>query len=432
MIMFGLKFGQDIPFEKVYVHGLIQDAHGQKMSKSKGNVIDPIDLIDGIELEPLVQKRLQGLMQPQMAKKIEKSTRKDYPEGIPAFGVDAVRFTFCALASNTRQIRFDLNRVEGYRNFVNKLWNAARFVQMQFPDGHKCSKPATESFSLPDKWIFSKLHTMVNECSRHIAQYRFDLLAQTLYEFTWHDFCDWYLELSKPVLQSQSTTADQKQATLYTLLTVLDTICEQLHPIVPYITEEISESLNQYKSQPAKMLIERKALTANQIPNDKPASEKVEFLKKAIEGIRNIRGELNISPSKPISVLVRGNEVDTTLVFELEETFCHLAKINSLQLAGTSLPPSATSMAGNLELFVPLEGIVDVSKELERAAKEQDRLNGEIARLEAKLSNERFVSKAPKEVVNEAKAKQQQYTAQLQKLDNVIQDLQSINKPAAI
>ena len=429
MIMFGLKFMDKAPFPHVYVHGLIQDSHGQKMSKSKGNVIDPIDLIDGIELEAFVTKRTTGLMQPKMAAKIEKTTRKDFPDGIPAFGTDAVRFNFCAMASSNRHLRFDLARLEGYRNFINKLWNASRYVLMQLESTSGVITPCPEQLSVCDHWILSCAENLIEECDRHIAQYRFDLLAQVLYEFTWNTYCDWYLELTKATLQDDAATTLQKQATLHTLVNVLDLLCERLHPVIPFVTEEIALAISPYCRDQPGLLATRQCKQGNPELKNETAQASVEFIKSVIVGLRNIRGELNISPGKPITLLCRTSDVKIKGMFESNQAIIQkLAKLDAVRWveADEVLPPAATAIAGELTLYVPLEGLVDIEAELSRAQKEHTRLSLEIKKLESKLGNKQYVDKAPPEVVTQSRDKLNKAKDAAEKLQAVITDLEKI------
>jgi valyl-tRNA synthetase len=319
MIMMGLKFMDDVPFHEIYIHGLIRDAEGQKMSKSKGNVLDPIDLIDGIELETLVAKRSSGLMQPQMAAKIEKDTRKHYPEGIPAFGTDALRFTFAALASTGRDIRFDLGRIEGYRNFCNKLWNATRYVLMN-TEGKDSS--VTE-LSLVDRWIISRFQQLSEQVNQHINNYRFDLAANSLYEFTWNEYCDWYLEFSKPMLQSSNPAG-----TLHTLLYVLEKLLCLLHPFMPFITEELWQRVTN-KTDDSIMLQQYPQPEHDKI--DQQIQLEIEWVKQFILGIRRIRAEMDIAPSKALPILIQnGNTQDQQTLEKHENIILSLARLDKL------------------------------------------------------------------------------------------------------
>ena len=362
MIMFGLKFMGDVPFREVYVHGLIRDAHGQKMSKSKGNVLDPLDLIDGIGLEDLIKKRTTGLMQPHMAPRIEKNLRKEFPDGTAAFGCDALRFTFAALATNGRDIRFDMGRIEGNRNFCNKLWNAARYVLMSTDDFEV--KPVAPS-SLIDRWIVSRLNKVVSRVSTHINEYRLDLAAQDLYEFIWHEYCGWYLELTKPVLQKGD--AGEQNATRYTLLYVLERSLRTLHPIMPFITEEIWQRLR------APLKIDGESIMLQAFPKagdpDPEAEDEVGWLQKILQGIRNIRAELNVSPGKLLTVAFQaGNDSDRRREQQFSTLLQGLGKIGPVEWLDDEADTSQYSVAlvGDLKVLVSLKGLVDVDDDIQR------------------------------------------------------------------
>ncbi len=397
MIMMGLKFMGDVPFREVYIHGLIRDGQGQKMSKSKGNVLDPIDLIDGIELEPLVKKRTTGLMQPHMAPAIEKSTRKEFPEGLQAFGCDALRFTFAALATNGRDIRFDLGRIEGNRNFCNKLWNAARYVLMSTSDFD--IQPVAAS-SAADRWIISRLHRMTGDVRRHINEYRLDLAAQRLYEFIWNEYCDWYLELSKPVLQAGGE--GEKNATRYTLLHVLESSLRVLHPIMPFITEEIWQRLR------SPLALEGGSIMLQAFPmagdNDQQAEDDIAWLQQVLQGIRNIRAELNVAPGKPLDVAFQaGTQTDRERQQRFGALLESLGRIGSARWLADDADTAEYSVAlvAGLKVLVSLQGLVDVEDELARLGKLLGRELADLKRSEGKLSNKRFVDNAPPAVVEQ-------------------------------
>lgn len=403
MIMMGLKFMGDVPFKEVYITGLIRDGEGQKMSKTKGNVIDPIDLIEGISLEKLLEKRTSGLMQPQMAKDIEKNTRKQFPEGIAAYGTDAVRFTFCALASTTRNIRFDIQRLAGYRNFCNKLWNASRYVVMN-TQGISLSK-TPRKLNLADKWILSRLNKTIAEVYEHMKDYRFDLLAQKLYEFTWNEFCDWYLELSKPVLTGGADILTQ-DGTRHTLLFTLDAILRMLHPIMPFITESLWQHIKSHTAPGVESIMISRYPTTNPQQIDEIAEEETQWLQNVITAIRNIRAEMNIAPSKPLPVIFYGGEEgDHCKLIPNKEFLCTLAKLEKITWSnpGEKLPPSASALVGTLQLHIPLEGLIDKKAENERLSRELVKLKKDLERCEAKLKNPSFVDKAPAEVVLQEK-----------------------------
>lgn len=416
MVMLGLKFTGQLPFNEVYITGLIRDHEGQKMSKSKGNVLDPIDLIDGIDLEQLIAKRTSGLMQPVMAQKITDATRKQFPNGIPAFGTDAVRFTFCALASANREIRFDLARVEGYRNFCNKLWNAARFVLLNV-EGKEIAHDHYE-FSLADRWILSRLQQTISVVSQHFKDYRFDLVAQALYEFVWNEYCDWYLELAKPVLNSAEENKALQCGTRHTLLAVLETSLRLLHPLMPFITEEIWQRVAPLlgKSEKTIMLQPYPQNDPNQI--DVNAVNEIEWLKSVVLSLRNIRSEMVIAPSKTIPLLChKGHDRDRKLMLELEIYVKSLARIASIEWIDESLPKAAMGLVGDLQLLIPLAGLIDVNAERQRIQKELDKLNKELLQVQTKLSNSNFVANAPAEVVAKENLKLATYQAAKEKLE---------------
>ncbi len=302
--MMGQKFMGDVPFREVYIHGLIRDQDGQKMSKSKGNVLDPLDLIDGIELEPLVAKRTSGLMQPHLRQRIEKSTRRQFPDGIPAFGTDALRFTFAALATTGRDIRFDLGRVEGYRNFCNKIWNAARYVLMN-TEGEDCGPDGDMEYSLADRWIRSRLGRTAREVDQAFAGYRLDLAARALYDFTWNEFCDWYLELSKPILQSEDSNEAERRATRRTLVEVLEALLRLMHPIMPFITEEIWRRVAPLAGASGETIMRQAYPEAGAWPEDQAAERELDWIKGFVLGIRQVRGEMNISPGRALPVVLQ-------------------------------------------------------------------------------------------------------------------------------
>ncbi|MBK6278860.1 MAG: valine--tRNA ligase [Gammaproteobacteria bacterium] len=425
MVMMTLKFMDEVPFRKVYVTGLIRDEHGQKMSKSKGNVIDPLDLIDGIGIEELVAKRTSGMMQPQLAEKIARATRREYPEGIRAHGTDALRFTLCALASTGRDIKFDMGRLEGYRNFCNKLWNAARFVMMN-TEGKDCGTAPDADFTLalPDRWILSRLQQTVAEIERALAGFRFDLAAQALYEFTWNDYCDWYLELSKPLLAA-SAEPRQARGTRRTLLGVLETVLRLAHPFIPFITEEIWQRVAPLAGRAGATIMLAPYPQAELSLLDEAASADIEWLKQAIVAVRNIRGELNIAPGRQLSLLARnGSDEDRRRMAEHRDLLHALAKLgSSTWLDGKDAPPAAAQVVGQLELLVPLAGLIDVAAERGRLKREGDKLGKEVERLAAKLDNPGFTAKAPAEVVAKERARLAEISAQR---DTLLAQLESL------
>ena len=412
MIMFGLKFANDVPFKDIYITGLIKDGNGQKMSKSKGNVLDPIDLIDGISLEALLEKRTQGMMQPKLAEKIQKQTKKEFPDGIPSFGTDAIRFTFTALASFGRDIKFDLKRVEGYRNFCNKLWNASRFVLMNL-DSKSINFDA--ELSSQDKWILSRLQQVKTEVEKHLADYRLDLMSQTLYEFVWHDYCDWYLEISKPLLENEKT----KQGCEATLLNVLSETLVLLHPIIPFITEEIFEQSQKLQSNSTGKLISQPFPEPNKGLLNTEAEAEIDWLKEFILGIRKIRGEMNISPGKPLPCFVKSySSKDQSYIENNKAMLFALAKLDTVDLLSQDEeePESAIALVGEMKILIPLAGIIDKGAERDRLNKEIEKLSKLRSQFAAKLNNEKFINGAPEAVVNNEKDK-------LASTENALKDL---------
>jgi valyl-tRNA synthetase len=400
MMMFGLRFMGDVPFRDVYITGLIRDELGDKMSKSKGNVIDPLDIVDGIELEALVAKRTSGLMQPQMAAQIEKNTRKQYPSGMAPHGTDALRFTFAALASPSRDIRFDLQRVAGYRNFCNKLWNAARFVSMTV--GETAPAPGPTELSVADRWIRSRFGRMLAQFESAIAEYRFDFAATALYEFTWYEFCDWYLELTKPVIQSETSSEAAKRGTRQTLAEILEALQRALHPLMPFITEEIW--------QLAAPLAGRKGETVMLQPFPKPgefapepqAEREIEWIRNFILGVRQIRSGMDIPPSKKLPLLLQNASAeDLARISQHRAYLDRLAGLESVTVleAGASAPQSATALMGELTILVPMAGLIDADAEIERLTKKIEKTRIDRDKIAKKLSNENFVKNAPPDVV---------------------------------
>ncbi|MGG7672881.1 valine--tRNA ligase [Pseudomonas sp. WC2] len=395
-----------VPFKTVYVHGLVRDGQGQKMSKSKGNVLDPLDIIDGIELEELVQKRTSGLMQPKLAKKIEKQTRDEFADGIASYGTDALRFTFCSLASTGRDIKFDMGRVEGYRNFCNKIWNAARYV---LDKGEDCGQNGEAyELSLADRWIISQLQRTEAEVTRQLDQFRFDLAAQALYEFIWNQYCDWYLELSKPVLWDENAPVERQRGTRRTLVRVLEVALRLAHPFMPFITEEIWQRIAPLAGIQGKTIMLQPWPVANEERIDPAAENDIEWLKELMLGTRNIRGEMNIGPGKPLPIYLKNvSAEDQRRLTENEALLKKLARLESITVlaAGEEAPLSATALVGEMEVLVPMAGLIDKGAELARLDKEILRLQGEVQRVGGKLSNAGFVDKAPAEVIDKERAK---------------------------
>ncbi len=399
MIMFGLKFTGEVPFKDIYITGLIKDGQGQKMSKSKGNVLDPIDLIDGISLEDLLSKRTQGMMQPKMAEKIKKQTKKEFSDGIPAFGTDALRFTFAALASFGRDIKFDLKRVEGYRNFCNKLWNASRFVLMKL-EGETIDTNA--KLSTADEWILSRLQGTKTKVEKHLKDYRLDLMSQELYEFVWGDYCDWYLELSKPLLADEKT----KAGTQATLIKVLNEMVTLLHPIIPFITEEIFEQCNTILDKDNQSLITQAYPQVESQLISEQSEMEIKWLQTFILGIRQIRGEMNIPPNKPLNCFVQNfNKTDEVYLNKYINILNTLSKMATIDKLATNdeAPESATALVGEMKILIPLAGLIDKEQEAARLNKEIEKLEKQKMVSEGKLNNKKFVSSAPEAIVNTEK-----------------------------
>ncbi|SJM94073.1 valine--tRNA ligase [Crenothrix polyspora] len=406
MIMMGLKFQGTVPFKEVYIHGLVRDAEGQKMSKSKGNVLDPIDIIDGIDLEALVSKRVSGMMQPHLAKKIEQATRKQFPDGIQSYGTDALRFTFASLASTGRDIRFDLARTEGYRNFCNKLWNASRFVLMNTEDQDNGLSGETCQYSQVDQWINTQLNQVIAETCKAIDHYRFDLAAQAIYDFTWNAFCDWYLELAKISLQSDD--AALQRGTRKTLLTVLEKLLRLAHPIMPFITEEIWQTVAPLAGIHADTIMLQAYPSVDEAQNDLDAVANINWMMQFILGVRRIRGEMNIAPGKPLPVLLKnGSASDQHSVTRNEVYLQKMARLESITWLQDHeiAPESAMALLGDMQILIPMAGLIDKHAELARLAKEIQRIKNDLPRIEGKLSNPAFVDKAPPEVIDKEKTK---------------------------
>jgi len=413
MIMFGLKFTGQVPFKEVYIHGLVRDQEGDKMSKSKGNVLDPIDLIDGIDLESLVTKRTQGLMQPKMAAKIEKQTRKQFPNGIESYGTDALRFTFASQATLGRDIRFDLARVEGYRNFCNKLWNASRYVLMN-TEGHDCGQEDGDiELSLADKWIVSRLQLVEKDAVEQIESYRFDQLAQNLYSFVWDEYCSWYVELTKIVLNDDNASAAQLRGTRRTLVRVLETTLRLLHPIMPFITEALWQQVKPLAAVEGDTVMNGQYPVHDENKVDNAAVADMTWVQAVITGVRNIRGEMNISPSKALPILLQN--ADTKASANVQAYAAYLTKFGrfeSIKLLEEDepAPESATAIIGDLRVLIPLGSFIDASAEIQRLNKELEKAEKDIAGVSGRLSNKAFVDKAPEAVI--AKAQQQLDDAQ--------------------
>jgi valyl-tRNA synthetase len=421
MVMLGLKFMSEVPFKEVYIHGLVRDAHGHKMSKSKGNVLDPIDLIDGIDLDTLVKKRITGLMQPQMASRIEQATRQEFPAGIPAYGTDALRFTFASMATQGRDIKFDLGRIDGYRNFCNKLWNAARYVLMN-TEGNDSGVTGELELNAADRWIVSRLNETAAEVETAFKEYRFDLAAQALYGFTWNEYCDWYLELSKVVLTDVRASAAAQRGTRRTLVQVLETLLRLLHPLMPFISEEIWQRVAPLAGKHGATIMLEPYPEVDSRVIDPEATREMRWVMQVITGIRNIRGEMDIAPGKRLPLLAQDYTDEERLRLEegsaTASAILALARIESITLLESSAEPpeSATTLVGNTKYLIPLGSLIDKQAELARLGKEIEKTEKEIAKARGKLANADFVARAPKTVVEQENQRVQQFETALANL----------------
>jgi valyl-tRNA synthetase len=412
MIMMGLKFMDDVPFREIYIHGLVRDAEGQKMSKSKGNVLDPIDVIDGIDLESLVAKRTSNMMQPRLAKRIEKMTRKAYPDGITPYGTDALRFTFAALATTGRDIVLSTERIEGYRNFCNKLWNATRYVLMNTEDQDTGIDNTDLELSLADRWIISRLQTLTSSVHTHFDSYRFDLAARDLYAFIWEEYCDWYLELSKPVLMKESSEA-AKRGTRQTLVRVLESLLRLTHPIMPYITEELWQRVAPLAGVQADTIMTCPYPQHQAERLDADAEAELEWVKTFVMGVRRIRSEMDIAPGKPLPVLLQNaSELDEQRVASNAAFLHSLARLENITLLSDDEPAaeSATALVGEMKLLIPLAGLIDKDAETARLNREIAKIDSNLQKSLAKLNNPSFADKAPQAVVQ----KEQNRVAEMQ------------------
>ncbi|WP_180120586.1 valine--tRNA ligase [Acinetobacter sp. YH12086] len=425
MIMMTMHFMKNedgtpqVPFKTVYVHGLVRDGEGQKMSKSKGNVLDPLDLIDGVDLETLVQKRTTGLMNPKQAAKIEKSTRKEFPEGIQSYGTDAVRFTFCALANTGRDIKFDMKRVEGYRNFANKIWNATRFVMMNCEEQVIGQDVRQDLWELPEQWIVSRLQKAEQAVQTAFATYRLDLAAQAIYEFIWNEYCDWYVELTKPVLNDENVSVERKAEVRRVLLSVMEASLRLAHPLMPYLTEEIWQTLAPKLNISGETIMLAQYPVAEQALINDQAEADMQWLQGLIGAVRNIRGEMGLGNARLLPVLLQNTtDAEKAQIARIEPLFKALAKVESITFLsdGEQPPLSSSSVVGHVSVFVPMKGLIDPKAELGRLQKDLDKVQKQHDQIATKLGNEGFVAKAPAAVVEGEKVKLAEFADQLAKI----------------
>ena len=426
MIMMTTHFISEVPFKKVFIHGLVKDSEGQKMSKSKGNILDPLDIIDGISTEALIKKRTEGLLQPKMKEKIEKQTIKEFPEGIQSHGTDALRLTYCSLASGSRDVNFDMKRVEGYRNFCNKLWNAARFIKLQLADND--GPGGRESKDSPDLWIKEKLNETSQKVNSYFEEFRFDLVTLTIYDFIWNEFCDWYIEICKIRLSSKAYGVKEKRAILQSLISTLEKSLRLAHPIMPFITEELWQ---QFKSEHKNKSL---SIMISEYPNDKTkrASKEykdIEWVKEIISGIRNIRGEMRIKPSVKISALLQqGDNNDKRRSKDFEYLISELSGLGSLEWHNQKeeLPASAINFHKKLKVLIPLEGLIKAEEEKNRIEKNILKLTRESESISKQLKNKKFINNAPKELVSNQKKRFQEISQELNLQDIQIQEIQKL------
>ena len=430
MIMMTLKFTEQVPFRKVYITGLVRDEHGQKMSKSKGNILDPIDLIDGISLEALTSKRTADLMQPQLKQKIERHTRESFPNGIAGFGTDALRFTFYSLASTGRDIKFDLGRTEGFRNFCNKIWNAARYVLMNSEEKQLANSLDSKNLSISDRWIISRFERAIKQVDLAMESYRFDLASQQLYEFIWNEYCDWYVELSKPTLWDEEKNPENAQATRFVLIFILEKTLRLLHPFMPFITEEVWQKIAPLISINGQSIMMESYPTYDLENIDEEAEEHIEWLKGVILSIRNIRGEMDISPAKSINILLRNGSLTDKERMEIHKPYLQkLAKLKDISWLedGHEAPASATQRFDELEILVPLKGLIDVDAERSRLMKEINKLLSGLKAVETKLNNKKFVNNAPSSIVVKEREKKNQISSTLESFKTQLENLEGLH-----
>ena len=400
MIMMGLKFMDDVPFSDVYIHGLVRDHAGQKMSKSKGNILDPLFIVEGVDLDTLVRKRTEGLMQTHLKARIEADTREEFPDGIAAYGADALRLTFASLATTGRDVSLDMGRVEGNRNFCNKLWNAAHYV---FSHAETPSRAEPGDFTVSDRWIRSRLHAVIERVHRTIAEYRFDLATHALYEFTWHEFCDWYLELTKTVLNDADAPPDAVRATRRCLADVLGALLRLLHPVIPFVTEELWLTLCELTGRNSATIMREAQPRSDSFLRDREAEDEMEWLKAFVMGVRQVRGEMSIAPGRRLAAHLAGTtSVDRARVRRLEPQLQALARLDDIAFVDSpdDVHGAATALVGQMTMLIPLEGLIDIQAERARLGKQVQRASEDLRRSRGKLANAQFLANAPAAVVN--------------------------------
>jgi len=413
MIMMGIKFTGDVPFREVYVHGLVRDAEGHKMSKSRGNILDPLDLIDGIDLEALVRKRTSGLMRPQDAPKIEKTTRQQFPDGIAVYGTDSLRFTFSSLATQGRDIRFDVGRIGGYRNFCNKLWNATRYVMMSLETQALDINHGAKEFGLAERWINTRLAQAIADVTTAINSYRFDLATQALHEFTWDEYCDWYLELSKTTLNARDASAALKSGTLHTLINVLEILLRLLHPFIPFITEELWQRVAPIISKTGNTIMLQAYPAMNEVEVETSTVDEINWVKSFILGVRRIRAERDIPPGKPLSVNVKGGNARERQWLAANTHYIHtLARTTSITIPDILPGDAVTALAGEMTIAVPLAAFINPADEIEKREKERIKLENEAERISKELENKNFIERAPQDVIASKKQRLADINAQ--------------------
>ncbi len=426
MIMMTTHFISEVPFKKIFIHGLVKDSEGQKMSKSKGNILDPLDIIDGIKVKTLIKKRTEGLMQPKMKEKIEKQTTKEFPKGIQPYGTDALRLTYCSLASGSRDVNFDLKRVEGYRNFCNKLWNAARFINLQLAEIN--GSGTKESKDTPDLWIKERLNEASQKVNSYFEEFRFDLATQTIYDFIWNEFCDWYIEICKIRFSSPDYQESEKKAILKSLISTLEESLRLAHPIMPFITEEIWQQFKPEHANKSPSIMISKYPTGKTKKASKTMND-IEWVKEIVTSIRNIRGEMKIKPSLKISALLQqGNRTDKQRSKDFEHLIIELAGLSSVRwIDNDEEPPaSAINFHKNLKVLIPLEGLIKAVEENERIEKNISKLIKESDSLSKQLNNDKFINNAPFEVVKDQKKRFKEISKELLLLDIQLQEIQKL------